>query len=261
MKSPLNVTVLSIALLFVSVTSFAIPQGAPLSNNTINYLSLHTVEITDLTSEYAAMIDLPVSLPPIVPPTIPPLDDFNPLPIGSSLDQVELILDQIINIGQKIWNIIEKGKPVDSFTSTKASALPANTQHWAQLENWKAPQARVIRVAYKNSFGMEVVRFTYRIILLPGGSVKGVGKYIGYAKVEPVEMSTAYLYTFNAKAEVDAVYNLASHKNPLAGMILNVNWTIETLVKKTTVTHTYTLDGLGNITTPAETFQAINNLK
>jgi hypothetical protein len=44
---------------------------------------------------------------------------------------------------------------------------------------------------------------------------------------------------------------MGSTQDPLAGMILNINWTVETVLKKTAETHTYTLDGSGNIVVPS----------
>ena len=69
------------------------------------------------------------------------------------------------------------------------------------------------------------------------------------------------MYTFNVKAAVDAVYNMGTKTNPLAGMILNINWTVETVLKKSTMTHTYVLDGLGNIIVPSETLIKISRLR
>lgn len=206
-----------------------------MSIESLNYLTPTSVEVNDLTYLYE---------------NAPTKDLADLAPIADTVKQAELIVDKIINIGQKIWNVVEKGKPSATYTSAKASAVPANTTRWDQLENWKAPRSKVISVVYKNLYGAEVVRFIYRINLLYGGSANGIGKYIGYASVEPVEISVSYMYTFNATASVDAVYNMGTNATPLAGMLLSINWTVETVLKKTTQTHTFTLDGNGNIYDP-----------
>lgn len=244
---------LSSVLILTSLTALAATYISPYGSEKpdyLNYLSIASIEVSDLTDEYENNTSGVENTTPII--------NFDLSPISGTLDQANLIIDKIINIGQKIWNIVDKGRPVANYTNTKASALPANVTRWDQLESWQAPRSKVVRVVYKNHYGMEVVNFTYRILLLYGGNVKGMGKYIGYAAVEPIEMTTAYMYTFNAKAEVDTVYNLGTSQNPVAGMILNVSWTVENLLKKSTFTHTYTLDGLGHITTPNELF-FINN--
>jgi hypothetical protein len=168
----------------------------------------------------------------------------------AQLTAAEVVVDKIINIGTKIWNVIEKGRPVANYSAQKATALPQNARRWDQLQNWQRPTSRVQSVVYKNLYGIEVVRFTYRVISLYGGDVSGIGRYIGYATVEPLEMTVAFMYTFNANTKVDAVYNMGSAANPVAGMLMNVNWTVSTVLKTSTKSHSYTLDGRGNIQLP-----------
>ncbi len=243
MKRLLSLLVLTAALILTSLSSFAAAKKNHLSASTKKHLTIASVEILDITEEYDnSLLEISnISM-----------EGLSLNPITGTINQVDLIVDKVINIGQKIWNVVDKGRPVANYSSSKATALPGNATRWDQLESWQTPKSKVMRVVYKNMYGIEVVRFTYRIILLYGGTVNGVGKYIGYASVEPLEMTVAYMYTFNAKASVEAVYNMGTGQNPLAGMILNVNWTIETVLKKSTLTNTYTLDGLGNIATPAD---------
>ncbi|MEK6628016.1 MAG: hypothetical protein AABY53_05275 [Bdellovibrionota bacterium] len=234
---------LSSVLILMSFNSLANTSEPPHNPEYLNYLTVVSVKTIDLTDEYGEITTETTSN--TEDPT--EIKNFDLTPVDTALDAINLIVDKIINIGEKIWGVVEKGRPATNYANTKASALPANATNWDQLENWQAPRSKVVQVVHKNVYGMEVVKFTYRIILLYGGSVKGVGKYIGYAAVEPVEMSSVYMYSFDAKAEVDAVYNQGTSKNPIAGMVLNVKWTVESLLKKSTLTHSYTLDGLGNI--------------
>lgn len=237
------------------------------SNYTKKYLTVTSVEMVDLTKRYENASENLKSETPYK--SYVSNNQFHnkqtQVSIGSKLDQVEFIVDRIINIGQKIWTVVEKGKPISNYTNLKATALPENATKWDQLENWQKPRSKIIGITYKNAYGIEVVRFIYRIVFLYGGSARGVGQYIGYAAVEPLEITVAYMYTFNARASVDAVYNMGSSQNPLAGMILNINWTVETVLKKSTMTHSYVLDGTGIITTPAvagsKIITRINHLK
>jgi hypothetical protein len=162
------------------------------------------------------------------------------------LNQAEIIVDKIINIGTKIWNVLEKGKPVASFRNSKATAVPQNIIAWQQLEGWKNPQSKYYEITYKNLYNIEVAKLVYKIIYLTGGSYKGQGRYIGYVSVEPQEFKTAYLYTFNVQAAVESVYNKGTSQNPLAGMIININWTVSTILKTETQSYSYHIDGLGN---------------
>lgn len=242
-----------IAAIFISVPAHSNLRKIPHSDQTLNHLTITSVEIKDVTDEYSDYsYDYEYNTSP---------SSWISNPIDSTIGKVDLIVDKIINIGQKIWNVVEKGRPVANYSSVSANALPENATRWDQLESWNIPKSKVVNVVYKNVYGIEVIRFTYRIILLYGGSVGGVGKYIGYANVEPLEMTTAYMYTFNVKAAVEAVYNMGTKNNPLAGMLLNISWTVDTVLKKSTMTHTYALDGLGNISVPNDNQLKISLLK
>lgn len=262
-------SLISLALLLTSLNALAFTPKAksPLTIEAQKHLTIASVEMQDISDEFPYYyLNSPMEsatdglLQDLADKAQQGVDDawLNTTPIGRGLNMADLIVDKVINIGQKIWTVVEKGRPVANYTSAKATALPQNSMRWEQLSNWQAPRSKVISVVYKNLYGMEVVRFTYRIVLLYGGTVEGVGRYIGYAAVEPLEMTTAYMYTFNAKANVEAVYNMGTSADPLAGMILNINWTVETVLKKTTVTHTYNLDGLGNIKVPDSSFNLSN---
>lgn len=220
----------------ISANAASLPSNDHYTIEFLNHQTIVSVDVSDVTAEYEVLESQAVEP-----------ESFNNQQISEEFSQFDLILDQIINIGKKIWNIVEKGKPVSSFTSSTATALPANSTAWEQLQSWKMPKTKVIRVSYKNVYGSEVVKFTYRIVLLYGGNVKGKGQYIGYATIEPVEMTTSFMYTFNAGVQINAVFNMGTKANPIGGILLGVNWTVETALKKITETHTYTLDGTGNI--------------
>ncbi|MEQ1722935.1 MAG: hypothetical protein ABL930_07140 [Pseudobdellovibrio sp.] len=246
-------SLVTLLLILTSLNAFALNKKIPFTRNTMNHLTIGSVEVKEINAdfvEYYLQSEANNSLFNTLNDKINDLT-LNATPIGRALTTADLIVDKVINIGTKIWTVVEKGRPVANYTGAKANALPQNALRWDQLSNWQMPKSKVISVVYKNLYGIEVVRFTYRIILLYGGSVNGVGRYIGYASVEPLEMTTAYMYTFNAKANVEAVFNMGTSQDPLAGMILNINWTVETVLKKTTVTHTYNLDGSGNIAVPS----------
>ncbi|MFZ3231339.1 MAG: hypothetical protein WA160_14110 [Pseudobdellovibrio sp.] len=246
--------VMIILVLLNSVNLIAASKKPALTKKTENYLTISSVEVIDDTQKYQRNFDdikhryqssrimsAPMSTSLAMP-------SFSKSASGiETLDVADMALDKIINLGQKVWTVVEKGQPRMSYQNTVASALPENAKSWNDLENWKEPQTKVLSVAYKNFYGVEVVRFTYRIILVAGGDVNGVGSYIGYAAVEPIKMTTAYLYTFNAEAAVMNISNKGTHANPLAGMVLTVRWNVSTLVKKTLGSHTFFLDGTGRI--------------
>jgi len=173
--------------------------------------------------------------------------------IAATLQEADVIVDKVINIGTKIWTVVAKGQAVTSYNGVKASAMPENIKSWTELEGWKDPQVKVFKVVYGNRF-FDVLTFVYRVVLVAGGSYNGVGNYIGYVSVDPVQISAWPLVTFNARAEVGMVYNKGSSANPIGGMVLTVSWDLSPSAQKGS--HVLYLDGLGNIKMPQPTSSA-----
>lgn len=234
-----NLTLAIATIFLASMTAFSSTASA-FTESERRQLTIGSVEIQDLTSQYPQA------------PSARQLYEAAPMyedlgRFGGQLQAAEVIVDRIINIGTKIWNVVERGRPVANYQNNRATALPQGARSWDQLENWQQPRSRVVGITYKNLYGIEVAKMVYRIVLLSGGSVEGRGRYIGYASVEPLEVNTAFMYTMNASANADSVFNLGTRQNPVGGMILNISWTVSTVLMQRTGTATFTLDGLGNI--------------
>lgn len=163
----------------------------------------------------------------------------------TELGQVELVLDKVINIGKKVWDVVAKGKPVVNIQTDVATALPAGAKCWLDLQGWARPQSKVWGISFKNLYGVEVVKLVYRVLYLPGGSVDGQGRYIGYATIQPVEVNVAWGYTFNAKVTIPTVFNMGSKASPIAGMNITMSWTIDTILKHTEQSQSFFVSGLG----------------
>lgn len=143
----------------------------------------------------------------------------------------EVTWDDIVNIGQKVWDIVSAGKPVLHFETPTANALPRGIQCWNDLEHWKAPKVQTYEVVYKNGFGMEVVRFNFRLQYTYGGGKAEKGQYLANVAVLPSELNVSWGYNFDARVEVQQAVNLGSRENPMAGLELNVRWTVKTVLK------------------------------
>jgi hypothetical protein len=161
------------------------------------------------------------------------------------LKETEVILDQLINIGKKVLKVVEAGKPQVKFTSQLATALPEGSKCWLQLQNWQVPEAKAYRIQYKNLYGLTVVDFTYRITYLYGGGVEGLGKYIGYAKIEKQNLDVKWGWSFEANATVPTVFNTGTRANPVAGMNLLLEWKVSTLMNENIQTNEYFIGGNG----------------
>lgn len=169
--------------------------------------------------------------------------DFNPI---AALDATDVIIDKVINIGKKIWEIVAAGKPVLNIKTDVATALPQGARCWLDLQTWQMPESKVYSVAFKNGFGMEVVKFNYRVLWLPGGSVDGVGQFIGYAALIPNDVSVSWGFSLNAAASVPTVFNMGTRAEPVGGMQLSMIYRIETPIQTTEQSQAYFVSGKGD---------------
>jgi hypothetical protein len=168
-------------------------------------------------------------------------DETNPI------DEAELIVDKIINIGKKVWAIIDAGKPVSNLKYDVATALPQGAKCWLDLQQWQAPKSAAFVVSYKNLYGVELVHLKYRVLYLAGGNVKGVGKYVGYATVQPADIRMSWGYDLDVKAEATAIYNQGTDRSPIGGLQLQITWTLKSVLQNFTQTQVYSINGLGEL--------------
>lgn len=174
--------------------------------------------------------------------TSEPTDPFS---ITDPIGEAEVILDRIIAIGDKIWKIIEKNKPVVGGKYHAISALPSGAGKWEQLENWATPETRVYRMTYKNAYGMTVVDFAFRVAYTYGGSVNGKGKYLANIAIEPRAVDVAWGYKFNANGEVVNVHNAGTRAKPVAGVEIKIDWQINTVFKHSQESNRFFVRGDG----------------
>jgi hypothetical protein len=165
--------------------------------------------------------------------------------IVNDISAAGMILDQVVNLGKKVWTLVEAGKPVVDLKTDVATALPYGAKCWMDLQTWRAPMAKTYSVTYKNLYGVEVVKFSYRVVFVAGGSVNGQGAYIGYAAIEPSEVSVAWGFKFNAQSAVPTIYNMGTKEAPVGGMNIQINYSIDTVVKHVQASQAYFLGGNG----------------
>nr|BFD58809.1 hypothetical protein CKG001_09160 [Bdellovibrio sp. CKG001]BFD62234.1 hypothetical protein BdHM001_09150 [Bdellovibrio sp. HM001]BFD67848.1 hypothetical protein HAGR004_28700 [Bdellovibrio sp. HAGR004] len=159
------------------------------------------------------------------------------------LNAIELIVDQIINIGKKIFAVINAGKSVVNLKMDTANALPAGLTCWSDLHGWNVPQSKVYNVVYENGFGMAVVDFSYRVTYTAGGSADGVGKYITNATFMPANLSVAWGFNFDATAVIPSVFNTGTKRDPVAGMQMNMEWKATSPMAYEQATESYFVSG------------------
>jgi hypothetical protein len=164
-------------------------------------------------------------------------------PIRPNFDGINL--DQIINLGQKIWTIVEKNQPVVNLKVQRAEAMPAGINSWMDLECWQVPESRIYRAVYKNFYGMTVVNLAFRVNYTYGGRLYGQGRYLSQVTVLPAELDVAWGFKLDGEVRVANITNAGTKDFPVGGIQLDVNWVIKTPIKYSESTETFYVRGDG----------------
>lgn len=154
---------------------------------------------------------------------------------------------EIVNLGLKIWKIIEDNKPVVNVRGMTAQALPSGITCWDQLEGWKIPISREYEVTYVNGFNMDVVKFNFRILFTYGGRFNGVGAYIANLSIMPEHLDVSWGYKFDAEVKVPYVVNLGTRENPVAGSQISLDWNVRTPLKDSRASVVFFVSGNGEL--------------
>ena len=178
-------------------------------------------------------------------PTVSPTEI--PSPTGGGGQDPTVVLDQIINIGQKIWKIIVDNKPVVDVRNQYATALPKGATHWDSMGGWQPPKGVIYGLTAKNAYGITVINVRYQVLRTYGGTYKGKGKYLTAVTVEPllVEVAWGYHYTMEAAVPDTSIVNVGTTENPVAAMMAQLAWRIQTPVKDSQGKGLYFLQGNG----------------
>jgi hypothetical protein len=234
-----------------SLTAFVLALGLANTAFAVDkaYFEIKNVKVSDVTAQYPQMNTMAQpglneecssSGPLTIRYSSDVPTDMNPL---NPLNQVELIVDQIINIGKKIFAVVQAGKPVVNMKLDTANALPKGLTCWSDLTGWAMPESKVYQVDYTNGFGMTVVSYSYRVTYTAGGSADGVGKYITNATFQPANVNVAWGFQLDAEAAIPSVFNTGTKQAPVAGMQMNMAWKVTSPVKENQMTESYFVSG------------------
>lgn len=182
-----------------------------------------------------------------VGPTVSPTDIPSPKGGGGGIGDTIPVLDQMINLGQKIWKIIADNKPVVDVKTQYATALPKGLTGWQDIGGWHPPVGTIYEMEAKNAYGMRMIHLRYQVLRTYGGSYQGKGKYLTAVTVEPLLVETGWGYHFSMDASVpdSSIVNVGTSQDPVAGMMATLNWHISTVIKDAQGQGLYFLQGDG----------------
>jgi len=171
------------------------------------------------------------------------------VPAGQQIDNALVIIEKVINTGQKVFNVIAANKPVVDITVNYANAIPQGITHWTQMQGWQMPLSKTFRLTAKNVLGATVVDVKYQVLATYGGNYKGKGQYLTGVSVQPLAINVGWGYTLNYTCEVpdSTVSNAGTEENPLAAMNLILKWKVSTALKEMDGRDVYYVRGDGRL--------------
>jgi hypothetical protein len=146
-------------------------------------------------------------------------------------EEIGVIFDSIVNLGKKVWAIVESNKPVVSVSYLYANALPKGVRSSEELDSFSPLQATSYRVYGENLYGMTVYDLTYSLVHRYGGSYQGRGKYLENVSVVPTALDVMWGYTVDYKVDKVSVVNTGTRENPVGSVLLETLFKVSTVVK------------------------------
>lgn len=172
---------------------------------------------------------------------------------AQNVGEVLMMTKELIALGKQLYGFIKENQPVVNIESTPISVLPrdvkgAPVQSFA-LSNWNAPKTKKFRVEFKNYLGMTPVTFDYVSIYSYGGKFNGKGFYITGAQIKPVNVEVSWGYQLDATFSVQSITNMGSSEDPVAAAVLNIDYKVKTLMKSSSYSRAFFINGLGHTQT------------
>jgi hypothetical protein len=158
----------------------------------------------------------------------------------------------LIAFGKEVYKIIEAGKPVINIQEVEPiSILPKNEKgkyiDAFDLENWRMPKSKKLRVIARNVYGKIKVSFDIMIIFTYGGTYRGKGAFITGAEVVTTDVNVGWLYSLDADFKVNSIVNQGSSDNPIAAAVLKINYRVATPRKESRSSKQFMINGLGQV--------------
>jgi hypothetical protein len=171
------------------------------------------------------------------------LKDETPKDLAGILVKIE----QIVNIGTKLWDIVKDNKPVLNLDTKYATAYPQGVTAASQLSQWSRPKTYVYGFYAENLYGGTMIDSKHKVIFSYNGSYKGKGKYLTAVTVVPTVASVSWGYRFYMSASVpdSTIANVGTDADPVAAMQLKLTWRMSSSLKVIEGTSVYYIQGDG----------------
>ncbi len=151
---------------------------------------------------------------------------------NQSLGTIVEITDRLIAIGQKVWKIIESGKPVQNIDGVipSVSVLPRGLQDSGSLYDmfgWSEPVVKKFNLDYKNAMGATVITLRFSVQMQYAGTDGNGGVYLSGVSIVPDQVKVAWGWDFNAQTRLINITNRGTAQNPIAAATLELAYQVK----------------------------------
>lgn len=216
------------------------------SNAQLSMDEIHTVEVFEVNEDNNLVV--------------PPVGDISLLGLqetkkpNKSIGNALLIGKDLIAFGEELYRIVEAGKPVLTIgEQTPISVLPRNNLgvniSSFDLTGWQEPRVKKFKIVAKNGFGSTMVSLEIMLMFSYGGSFEGKGAFISDAEISVTDVEVFWGYSLGADFKVKSILNQGTKGNPIAATMLQVTYSMKSLLKETRSTKKFLINGLGKVKT------------
>ncbi|MGE3608154.1 MAG: hypothetical protein AB7I27_01105 [Bacteriovoracaceae bacterium] len=168
-------------------------------------------------------------------------------PVETTSKVIQVTRD-LVALGEEIYNLVIKGKPTNVTEYSPISIVPKVDGKPVEIldtENWKVPVKKTYQVIFENVYGIDVVTFRYSVLYAYGGSYDGAGAYLTAVQIVPESVKTLFGWDFKATMKLGGIQNLGTKKDPIAGVTLLMEYTVNTVFISRVKVDQYFISGKG----------------
>jgi hypothetical protein len=240
------------------------------------YYQIKSVKIRELTSEESLKyVHEESSIPKLntkgfVGPNIPNIPPVPPSKTGESsgevtattadgpapstkgtLDNIIMVVDKLIAVGQKLIPMIKDGKAiVTNNPMTAISVLPrtdAKDPAVHDMGGWTIPVSKHYKITYSNGFGAEVVSFVYSITFQYNGSADGKGKYLAGVRASARDITIDWGFDLDASSQLIQISNVGTQQNVIAGATIEMSYAVKNWTRTISTSTSFFVSGDGKL--------------
>lgn len=165
-----------------------------------------------------------------------------------NLGRVIALGKDIVALGESVYQLVLKGKPVVKTSYAPISVIPREGNGSVDIfatEGWTAPIKRTYQIKYNNLYGVTVVHFMFSVMYSYNGSYNGAGAYLTAVQVVPEYVKSLWGWDFTATMKLGGVQNMGTKANPVAGATIMIEYTANSILENVQRTTSFFITGKG----------------